>query len=170
MRYLFLFALVIFLSCEVKVGTKTDDSKGVRVANKDKIRNGIKIKTSGGVTVEQAFLTYAVDGGFVDESNITGVNKAVKINLVVKGWKGTSDKIYIDAQQKVTTNEGDLVLDKKDMLAEAGEISPKDAEFLNFQVVITKLNKIYDYFLVEVRATNKGTDQSLEASFKIHIE
>lgn len=169
MRYL-LMLLVVLSSCEVKVSTSGDDKKEKNAVNKSKIRNGIEVKTTGGVTVEQAFLTYADDGTFVGENNVTAINKPVKINLVVKGWKEKEGKVYIDAEQKVTTSEGDTLLLEKDMLAAVGEITAKQAEFLNFQVVITKLNKIFDYFLVQVKARNTKADQVAEASFKIHIE
>ncbi|HVF81875.1 MAG TPA: hypothetical protein VM884_08075 [Flavisolibacter sp.] len=167
MRYLLLL-LVVLASCEVKVSTGKEEPKEAK--NKSKIRNGIAVKTTGGVSVEQAFLTYADDGTLVDENNSTAINKPVKINLVVKGWKEAEGRIYIDAEQKVTTSEGDTVLIKKDMLAEVGEITAQQAEYLNFQVVITKLNKLFDYFLVEVKARNTKAAQAAEASFKLHIE
>jgi hypothetical protein len=169
MRYLLLL-LVVLSSCEVKVSTGHEETKEKKAGNKNKIRNGIDIKSSGGVNIEQAFLTYVEDGSFVSEDNSTGINKPVKLNLIVKGWKEKEGKVYLDAEQKVTTSEGNLILDKKNMLAEFTDISPKDAEYLSFQVVITRLNKIFDYFLVEVKAWNKEFDQTVEASFKIHIE
>ena len=76
----------------------------------------------------------------------------------------------MDASQRITTSDGDLVLDKKGMLDHLGGLSPTDAEYLRFQFVITRLYKIFDYFEVEVVARNKAFDQQLKASFQMHVE
>lgn len=170
MRYLFLF-LFLFASCEVKVNTNgTDEKQEKPVRKKGKIRNGIEVQSSGGLKVEQAFLTYEDSGNFVQEDNLTTLNKPVKIHLVVKGWKPKNGKVYLDAEQKIVTNEGDLLLHEKNMLKEMGGIDPQDAQYLNFRFVITRLEKLFDYFLVEVMARNEAYDQQVKASFKIHIE
>ena len=88
----------------------------------------------------------------------------------MKGWKEKEGQVDLDAEQKVITSENDLILHQQDMLAKVGSISPENAEYLNFQFVITRLNKILDYFLVEAIARNKNFDQVLKASFKMHVE
>jgi len=174
MRYLILL-LVLFSACEVKVSTGDDEKEKNKKTekpgrNKNKIRNGIEIETIGGLKVDQAFLTYQDDGSFLDEENVTTINKPVKLNLVIKGWKGDDAQVSLDAEQKITTSEGDLLMHKKNMLKDMKSISSKDAEYLSFEFVITKLNKIFDYFLVEAHAWNTEYDQSVKASFKIHVE
>lgn len=166
MRYLFVFLL--FLSaCEVKVGTGRTEEPA---RNKSKIRNGIAVSTTGGVKVEQAFLTYADNGSFVSDSNVSTINRPVKLNLIVSGWKATDGKLSLDAGQKMTTSEGGVVLDEKDMFGAANPVSEKDAEYLSFQCVITRLNKLFDYFVVDVSVRNKNADQQIKASFKMHVE
>ena len=107
MRLLLLLLLAgVFYSCEVKVnapGATKESPLG-------KIRNGIEVKANG-VDVEQAFLTYE-DGTLVDESNTTSVNKKLKINFVVKGWKAENDKVALEANEKITTSDGDIVMDE----------------------------------------------------------
>jgi hypothetical protein len=172
MRYLLslLFALFVLASCEVKVDTGKDEKQEKPVQKRSRIRNNIVIQTTGGVTVEQAFLTYEDDGSFVSDSNMTTINKPVKLNMVVKGWKAKEDAVFLDASQTITTSDGDLVLDKKGMLDHLGALSPKDAEYLRFQFVITRLYKLFDYFQVEVVARNKQADQQVKASFQMHVE
>ena len=166
MRLLLLVLLAgIFYSCEVKVnapGSTTKTSAG-------KIRNGIDINAKG-VKVEQAFLTYE-DGSLVDESNTTSVNKRLKINFVVKGWKAENDKVVLEANEKVTTSDGDIILDEKELFSKGGmgAISAADAEYPRLSVVINQVPKLYDFYLVTFKIWNKGADQSIEGNYKFHI-
>jgi len=170
--YLLFFFAILFSSCEVKINTgkKENEHQKKPVRNKNKIRNGIKIQTTGGLRVEQAFLTYEDDGSFLDEENVTTINKPVKLNLVIKGWKEKDGKVFMDAEQKITTDDDKTLLHMKNMLAKEESFNPEYAEFLNFRFNVTHLNKIYNYFVVEARAWNKKFDQEVNASFKIHVE
>ena len=81
---LFLFLLLFaFAACEGKVTAPANDNKENTPRNRRRIRNNIVIHTTGGVTVEQAFLTYEDDGTFVSDSNATTINQLVKLNMVV---------------------------------------------------------------------------------------
>lgn len=170
MRYFIPFLL--FLSaCEVKVSTGSEAGKTEAPArNKSKVRNNIEVNTTGDVKVEQAFLTYVDNGSFVSDSNVSTINRPVKLNLIVSGWESTDGKLSLDAEQTITTSEGNVVLNEKDMFKGANPVSEKDAGYISFQSVITRLNKLFDYFLVEVVVRNKDTDQQLKASFKLHVE
>ena len=105
---LFLFAGMLY-SCEVKV-----NAPGTKNISSAKIRNGIDVNAKG-VKVEQAFLTYD-DGSLVDESNTTSVNKKLKINFVVKGWKAENDKVALEANEKITTSDGDVIMDEQEII------------------------------------------------------
>lgn len=166
MRPLFLFILVLFYACEVKVSTPGASTKNIATG---KIRNGIKF-TPKGISVEQAFLTYE-DGSLVDESNTTSVNRKLKINFVVKGWKGENGKVALEANEKVTTNDGDVILDEKELFSRGGlqAISVEDAQYPRLSVVINQVNKLYDFYLVSFKIWNRGTDQALEGEYKFHI-
>ena len=166
MRFFLLILLVgMFYSCEVKVNTP---GKGNKTSGA-KIRNGINVNAKG-VQVEQAFLTYE-DGSLVDESNTTSVNKKLKINFVVKGWKAENDQVALEANEKVTTSDGDVILDEKELFSKGGvqAISAADAEFPRLSVVISQVNKLYDFYLVSFKIWNKGTDQSIEGNYKFHV-
>lgn len=166
MRFFLLsFLSVILFACEVKVNTPGADTKTA----KGKIRNGININAKG-VEVEQAFLTYE-DGTLVDETNSTSVNKKLKINLVVKGWKAENDQVALEANEKVTTSDGDVIMDEQELFSKGGmqTISAADAEFPRLSVVINQLPKLYDHYLVQFKIWNRGTDQSVEGYYKFYI-
>ena len=139
---LFLFAGMLY-SCEVKV-----NAPGTKNISSAKIRNGIDVNAKG-VKVEQAFLTYD-DGSLVDESNTTSVNKKLKINFVVKGWKAENDKLALEANEKITTSDGDVIMDEQELFSKGGleTISAADAEYPRLSVVINQVNKLYDFYLV----------------------
>ena len=126
MRLFLLFLLSAALySCEVKVNTPGTANKSAG----GKIRNGINVNAKG-VEVEQAFLTYD-DGSLVDENNTTSVNKKLKINFVVKGWKADNGQVALEANEKVTSSDGDVIMDEKELFSRGGlqTISAADAEF-----------------------------------------
>lgn len=169
MRCVLLLAVAL-LGCEVKINTGNEAAPAIQDRKKGgKIRNGVIIKTTGGVAVEQAYLTRVADSSLIASDNVVDVNEPVKLNLVIEGWKDKGGKLYLDAEQKVTTSEGDLVLHKKNMFESLGALSAEDAKYIHFQVKITRTTKLFDYFLVEVRAGNTRFDQSVEASFKINL-
>jgi len=159
------FAGMLFCSCEVKVNAPESFKKSAA----GKIRNGIDVNAKG-VKVEQAFLTYD-DGSLVDETNTTSVNKKLKLNLVVKGWKEENDKVALEANEKVTTSDGDVIMDEQELFSKGGmeTISAADAEYPRLSVVINQVNKLYDYYLVSFKIWNKQTDQSIEGKYKFHI-
>jgi hypothetical protein len=163
--FLLLAATAVFYSCEVKVNTPQSAGK----AGAGKIRNGIKLNAKG-VTVEQAFLTYE-DGSLVDESNTTSVNRKIKINFVVSGWKEEDGKVALEANEKVTTSDGDVIMDEKELFSGGGltTVSAEDAQFPRLSVVVNQVNKLYDFYLVSFRIWNRGTDQSIEGEYKFYI-
>ncbi len=145
------------------------NAPGSSKKNLAKIRNGIDINAKG-VDVEQAFLTYE-DCSLVDESNITSVNKKLKINFVVKGWKAENDKVALEANEKITTSDGDIIIDEKELYSLGGmeAISAADAEYPRLSVLINQVSKLYDFYLVSFKIWNKGTDQSIEGNYKFHL-
>ena len=166
MRLLLIFLFAGMLcSCEVKVNAPGASKN----SSASKIRNGIDVNAKG-VKVEQAFLTYD-DGSLVDETNTTSVNKKLKINFVVKGWKVENNKVALEANEKITTSDGDVIMDEQELFSKGGleAISAADAEYPRLSVVINQVNKLYDFYLVSFKIWNKGTDQSIEGKYKFHI-
>jgi len=150
--------------------TKTDSSKPKTTSNsKIKILNDIELE-SNGVNVLQAFLLYD-DGTLVPKTNETGVGKPVKIRLVIdNGWKEQDGKVSIGASEKIETSDGEIVLDEKDLFTAMPTINAEDAKFITLTANISRLDKLYDYFLVSFRVWDKNGTGQITGNYKLYIK
>jgi len=155
--------LIILPSCELSV--KRSDS-----SEKSKIRNGIKIQAKG-ITVEQAFLI-TDDGNLLPEDNKIKVNQKVRLRLIASGWAEKDGRIFIDASEKVETSDGTVFLNEKDLFRDYQDgLSPEDAKLITLSVVITQIDKLYDYYKVLFQVKDKSDEQkSVEGFYKLYIE
>jgi len=155
--------LIILPSCELSV--KRSDS-----SEKSKIRNGIKIQAKG-ITVEQAFLI-TDDGNLLPEDNKIKVNQKVRLRLIASGWAEKDGRIFIDASEKVETSDGTVFLNEKDLFRDYQDgLSPEDAKLITLSVVITQIDKLYDYYKVLFQVRDKSDEQkSVEGFYKLYIE
>jgi hypothetical protein len=167
-----LVTLLVAVSCEFKTEIKTPSTApaGGTTASSSKIKNGIELK-SNGLTVSQAFLLYE-DGGLVPEANTTGVNQKVILRLIIdKGWTEENGKVFPGASEKIETNDGAIVLNEADLFASMAEgVNAKDAQYITLSAVITKLDKLYDYFVVHFKVWDKKSTASVEGSYKLYIK
>jgi hypothetical protein len=159
MRYL-LIVLTLFYACKSEVKYPTAEGS---------IRNGIEL-TANGVFVEQAFLTYE-DGSPIDESNTTTLNKKIKINFVVQGWQELDGIVALEANEKVMTSDGDVIMDEKELFSKGGmkTLPPLDAQFVRLTVEVNGIRKPHEYYLVSFKIWNKGTDQWIEGEYKFRL-
>jgi len=155
--------LIILSSCEFSV--KHADS-----AEKSKIRNGISIQAKG-INVEQAFLI-TEDGNLLPEDNKVKVNQKVRLRLIASGWTEKDGRIFVDASEKVETSDGTVFLNEKDLFRDYQDgISPEDAKNITLSVVITQIDKLYDYYRVLFQVRDKSDEQkSVEGFYKLYIE
>ena len=168
MRNYFIIAfsmLLIFSSCEISV--KRGDSKE---ESKSKIRNGITIQPKG-IKVEQAFLLKE-DGSLLPDDNKVSVNEKIKLRLVVSGWKEKDGKVFIDASEKLETSESNVILDEKNLFGAYGDgLSPEDAKYITLSVVITQIDKLYDFYRVSFQVKDLNDQQnSVEGFYKLYIQ
>ena len=169
-----ILAVLALSSCEFKAETKTSSEsseppKTASQAASSKIRNGIELNASGKMKVEQAFLLFE-DGTLVPESNQTQVNKPVNLRLIVDGFTEANGKVEIGASEKISTNNGDVFLDEKDLFTTLGEIEPERAKMLTLKATITRLDKLYDYFVVSFRVWDKKGDGDVTGAYKLYIQ
>lgn len=159
--------LVILFACEIKVNTGKDEKTTPAVG---KIRNGIKLDAKG-LKVTQAFLLYE-DRTLVPEDNTTNVNQQVKLRLVIEdGWTEQDGKVMVGASEQIETNDGRLVLDEKDLFNDMPEgVSKEDAGYITISAVITRLDKLYDYFIVKFRVWDKNGKGEVTGSYKLYIK
>lgn len=168
MRYILIIGILgilIFSSCEVSI--KKSDSKE---ETKSKIRNGITIHSKG-IKVEQAFLLKE-DGSLLPENNKVQVNQKIIMRLIATGWKEKDGKVFIDASEKVETNEGNVFIDQKNLFAAYTDgLSPEDAKYITLSAVITQIDKLYDFYRVSFQVKDLTDPQnSVEGFYKLYIE
>ena len=161
----FMLMSLLVSSCEISVKRGDSEEPG-----KSKIRNGISIQAKG-IDVEQAFLI-TEDGALLPEGNKVKVNQKIKLRLIASGWKEKDGKIFLDASEKVETSEGNVFLDEKDLFRSYEDgLSPEDAKYITLSVVITQIDKLYDFYKVLFQVKDKNDDQkSVEGTYKLYIE
>lgn len=167
-RILFILSGFIFSSCEVKVNTGNDKDSSAGSNSKSKIRNNIQLNATG-LKVEQAFLLLD-DGTLVGDDNQVKVNDRVNLRLIISGWKEENGYVFPDADEKIITSEGDVLVDDKNLFAkyDSGILS-KDAEYITLMATITEVNKLFDYFLVSFRVWDKKGNGEVTGSYKLHL-
>lgn len=163
-----LLTVFVFFSCEVKVN-KPSSKDATTEKTTSKIRNGIQLKTNG-LKVEQAFLSYE-DGSLVSNENKIDVNQKVILRLIMDGWKEENGKVMIGATEKLTTSKGQTILDTEDLFSAYAEgVDAKDAKYITLTAVITRLDELYDYFLVEFRVWDKKSGGDVTGSYKLYLK
>ena len=168
MTPVFFLTLIFFSACEVKV--KEDSPGGNKAASTSKIRNGIELNSKGGMKVSQAFLLFE-DGTLVPSTNEAKVNQEVNLRLIIEnGFTQSNGLVEIGASEKIETNTGQTLLDEKDLFRNLGEIEAARAEALTLKAVITRLDKLYDYFLVSFRVWDKKGNGEVTGSYKLYIQ
>lgn len=164
----FLFATVCIMcvnacNIEVKKDNKTNASSN------EKIRNGISIQENG-LHVQQAFLLKD-DGSLIDDNNKTKIGERIGLRLITEGWKENNGVVNFDASEKIITNDGVVVIDENNLFSEAypNGIKAEDAKYLTLYARISRLDKLYDYFLVSFKVWDKATNKSFSGSYKFYI-
>lgn len=176
MRY-YILVLLAFAACgqnnTADSAKKEGNANMVRPASQQessaKIRNNIEVQGNG-VTVEQAYLTYD-DGTLVSDDNVTNVNKKLVLNLVVSGWQVQNGKVQLEASEKLTTSEGQVLLDEPQLFSKSGlqALSPEDARYLRLNIVITGINELSDYYEVTFKVWNMYTQQFVYGTYRFFI-
>jgi len=166
------FAMLFCSSCEVKVNTGDDDKTkpAASTGSNSKIRNNIDVKSSGGLKVEQAFLLFE-DGSLVPADNKIKVNQKVNLRLIIKGFKEENGKVYFGASEKITTNEGGVIVDVPDLFIdyEKDGVTPEQASYITLMATITEVDKLFDYFLVSFRVWDKKANGEITGSYKLYL-
>ena len=156
-------ASLLFISCEVKVNTPTAEGGG------GKIRNGIQLKENG-LKVEQAFLLFE-DGELIPSGNKIDVGQWVGLRLILNGWQKQNGKVFVDAEEQITTSDGKQLLDQKNLFKDYAEgLSSEDSKALTLSARITAIDKLYDYFTVTFRVWDKQSQNEISGSYKLYLK
>lgn len=160
-----IFIFLFFNSCQVSVTTGHGDDTNTS----SKIRNGIELHESGGLKAEQAFLTLE-DGSLIPENNNVKVDEKVQCHLIVSGWQKENDMVFPGASEKIGTSDGDVILDEADLFLtyETG-VKPEDAKYITLSATITRVEKLFDFYLISFRIWDKKGSGQITGSYKLHI-
>ena len=169
-----LFSSLVISSCSVSTTPKEEtnaEGKKEIVHNTSKIRNGISFEKNT-LKVTQAFLMLE-DGTLLSDENTVSIGQKVNMRLLIEdGFKLVDGKVRLGAEEKIETDNGDKVLDEADLFKayDTDGVDPKDAEYITLMAEITKLDKLYDYFLISFRVWDKQSDAEVKGSYKLYIK
>jgi hypothetical protein len=173
---LLLFLSTTITSCEFKckvggsgTGEPGEDTKAT-LKNGAALYNGIELN-AGKVAVTKAWLAYSDNYERVAEGNFVDFKRPVRIIIQVgDGWTEENDKVFLGASQKVTAENGALLLDEPDLFAQkyAGGISVADSRTLGLSVTIQVAADKPTFFTVSFKIWDKKGDGFIEGSFKLY--
>ena len=174
MRLLSLLLGLALLCNACNDSAKTDNAakpedKKTQSAGSENIRNDIKLTTSG-INVKQAFLLFD-DGRLVPSDNKVEVGQKVNLRLIIEGWDAADGKVMLGASERISTDEGAVLLDEEDLFAKYGDgVEAKAAEFVTLIAVITRVDKLFKYFEVTFRVWDKRTNENVVGSYKLYLK
>jgi len=147
----------------------SNNAKSASGSTSPKIRNDIQLQAKG-LKVSQAFLIYD-DGKLVPEDNSTNVGQPINLRLIIDGgWQQKEGKVFIGASERIESSEGEVLLDEKDLFQNVSSVRPEDAQYITLTANISRLNKLYDHFLVSFRVWDKNSDAEVTGSYKLRIQ
>jgi hypothetical protein len=176
--YSFLFVSMFLVSCEFKcqVGdatTKEEKDGEYKPVSKEGalLYNGIEVKTNN-VKIEKAYLVYRDNGELIDETNFVDMKRGLKLLVLVEsGWKETETGVSLGASMRSTSEDGEELLNKRDMFEGAGSFSATDSKIIGLSLYFKEwaprtpvtINTIF-------RIWDKNSDASVEGSYTIHTK
>lgn len=106
------------------------------------------------------------------DDNKIEIGQKVKLRLIMQGWTATNDKVMPGATERITTNDGQLLLNSDDQFSGYPEgVAETDAGIISLSAVITNTDKLYDYFLVEFRVWDKQKPgNEVTGSYKLYLK
>lgn len=174
LAFISLLLIVSLQSCEFSctIGGKKDDIKGTAVVKDGaRIYNDIQLYANN-VKVEKAYLVFE-DGSAMPEGNLVDFTKPVLLKLVIEdGWTSENGKVSLGAAERITLEDGSVLLDEKDLFNDskfADGISAKDARNISLTANIRlKEDAPPATFTVSFRVWDKKGDGYVEGSYKLY--
>jgi len=90
--------------------------------------------------------------------------------VIGEGWKEQDGRVSIGASEKIETSDGEVVLDEKDLFAAMPTLDANDAKFITLTANISRLDKLYDYFLVSFKVWDKNGSGEISGNYKLYIK
>jgi hypothetical protein len=99
------------------------------------------------------------------------VGQWVGLRLILNGWQKPNGKVFVDAEEQITTSDGKQLLDQKNLFKEYTDgLSSEDAKALTLSARITAVDKLYDYFTVTFRVWDKQNQNEISGSYKLYLK
>lgn len=151
-----------------KKGTK--EQKDENKESQTQVLNDISIKTEGDVAVYRAFLSYE-SGNLVPASNTTSLGKPVYLNLnITEGWKEENGRVSLGASERISTDNGTVILDEADLFKDYTSFSAGDAKFIRLKALINSMTGPINYFVVDYKVWDKNGNGVITGSYKFNVE
>ena len=168
LAFLLLFGLAISACNNSQTGDKNAPATKSDNSNSS-IRNNISVKSSG-IKVDQAFLLFD-DEKLVPSDNKIEIGQNVRLRLIISGWKPVNGRVALGASERITTDEGQVVLDEKDLFANLTEgAEPKDAGVITLSAVISRVDRLFKYFEVSFKVWDKNSQDNATGSYKLYLK
>lgn len=173
----FLLLSFYLVSCEFncKVGNPAaGNDENNKPVEKDGalVYNGIRLNTNG-VKMKKAYLVVNDGSGdMVPRDNFVDIKKGVKLILLINsGWTETEERVWLGASLKVTTENGELLLNEDDLFSNYDEtgLSPDDAKIVGLTVSFKKWEAKQPVSLdVQFKVWDKKSEAAVDGSYTIH--
>jgi hypothetical protein len=149
---------------------ESDIQPTIEDGTEQKILKDVSIETEGGVAVDRAFLSYETDEP-VPFSNVTSVGKPIYLNiLLTKGWNEEMGEVSIGASQKISTDDGTILLIDGDLFEKYNSISAEDAKYIKLKAVVNKASPSIRYFVVDYRVWDKKGKGIIRGSYRFFVQ
>ena len=170
---------IIFSSCEFKcqigdVGKKDEQKEVVEKPTEKQnpqLLNGIELNAEG-IQVYRASLSLE-SGDLLPSGNTVALGEKISLILnIEKGWTEIDDKSFIGATEKITTDNGSVILDSDDLFAAYDQgINASDAKVITLKARITQASAIpVDHYIVTFRVWDKKGRGVITGKYKFYIK
>lgn len=170
---------IIFSSCEFKcqlgdTGKKEEKKEVIEKPTEKQspqLLNGIELNTHD-VQVYRASLSLeSVD--LLPSNNTVVLGEKISLILnIAKGWTEIDGKSFIGASEKITTDNGSVILDSDDLFAAYNQgMNATDAKVITLKARITKAPAIpVDYYIVNFKVWDKKGSGVISGKYKFYIK
>ena len=149
---------------------ESDIQPTIKDGTEQKILNDVSIESEGGIEVDRAFLSYRTDEP-VPSSNLTSVGTPIYLNiLLTKGWNEEMGEVSIGASQKISTDDGTILLNDGDLFEKYNSISAEDAKYIKLKAVVNKASPSIRYFVVDYRVWEKKGKGIIRGSYRFFVQ
>ena len=168
LAFLLLLALAI-AACNNSAQTGDKNTTAKSDNSNSNFRNDISVK-SNGIKVEQAFLMFD-DDKLVPADNKVEIGQNVRLRLIISGWKPVNGRVALGASEKISTDDGQVVLDEKDLFANLTDGADlKDAGVITLSAVISRVDKLFKYFEVSFKVWDKNSSDNASGFYRLYLK